>query len=63
MYSVFLINISQYMPECAETISSRVNKVLCVAKVHMSLSAVCRAAASVDFAFDVSLVSILQTGD
>ena len=34
--SLFLGNNRQHQPVCAKTISSRVRKVLCVAKAHMS---------------------------
>ena len=56
-------NNRQHRPVCAKTISSWVRKVLCVAKVHMSLGSLWGTAASAALVAGVSLVSILQAGD
>ena len=61
--SHFLGNNRQHRPVCAKTIFSWVRKVLCVVKAHMSPGSVWGAAASAALAVDVSLMSILQTGD
>ena len=61
--SLFLGNNRQHWPVCAKTISSWVRKVLCVAKVHMSLGSLWRVATSAALAAGVSLVTILQAGD
>ena len=61
--SMFLGNNRQHRPVCAKTISSRVRKVLCVAKGHMSLGSLWGVAASAALAAGVSLVTILQAGD
>ena len=53
----------QHWPVCAKTVSSRVRKVLGVAKAHMSLGCLWGVAASAAIAADVTLVSILQAGD
>ena len=48
---------------CAETISSWVRKVHCVAKAELTLGSLQGTAASAALAAGVSLVSILQAGD
>ena len=58
--SQFLGKNRKHRPICSKTISSWVRKVLCAAKVHMSLSFSWVAAALVAV---VSLVSSLQVGD
>ena len=61
--SLFLGNNRQHWPVCAKTISSWVQKVLCVAKAHMSLGSLWGVAASAALEAGVSLVTILQAGD
>ena len=56
-------NNRQHRPVCAKTISSWVQKVLSVAKAHMSLGSLWGVATSATLAADVSLVTILQAGD
>ena len=56
-------NNRQHLPVCAQTISSWVRRVLCVAKAHMSLGSLCGIAASAALIAGVSLVTILQAGD
>ena len=51
----FLGNNRQHWPVCAKTISSWVQKVLCVAKAHMSLGSLWGVAASAALAAGVSL--------
>ena len=59
----FLGNNRQHWPISAETNSSWVRKVLCVAKAHMALCSLWGVATSAALAAGVSLVSILQAGD
>ena len=61
--SHFLGNNRQHRHVCAKTISSWIRKVLCVAKAHMSLGCLWRAAAFAALAAGFFLVPILQTGD
>ena len=61
--SLFLGNNRQHWAVCAKTISSWVRKVLCVAKVHMSLGTLWGVAASTALAAGVSLMTIMQAGD
>ena len=61
--SLFWGNNRQHQPVCAKTISSWVQKVLSVAKAHMSLGSLWGVAASAALAAGVSLVTILQAGD
>ena len=63
LISLFFGNSRQPQPVCTKTISSWVRKVLCVAKVHMSLGSLWGFAAFAALAADVSLVTILQAGD
>ena len=58
----FLGKNMQHRPVCVKTVSSWVRKVLCVAKVHMSLGFLWGTAASVALAAGVSLVSNMQAG-
>ena len=62
MTSLFLGNNRQHQPVCAKTISSWVQKVLSVAKAHVSGS-LWGVAASAALAAGVSLVTNLQAGD
>ena len=61
--SPFLGNNRQHWPVCAKTISSWVQKVLSVAKAHMSPGSLEGVAASAALAAGVSVVTILQVGD
>ena len=61
--SLFLGNNRQHMAMCAKMISSLVGKVLCNAKVHVSLGAVQGAIGSAALAAVVSLTPILQAGN
>ena len=63
MTSLFLGNNRQHWSVCAKTISSWVQKVLSVAKAHMSWGSLWGVAASAALAAGVSLVTILQAGD
>ena len=63
MTPLFLHNNWQHWPVCAQTISSWVRKVLCVAKAHMSLGSLWAVAASAALAAGVSLVTIQEVDD
>ena len=63
MSSVFLGNNRQHMPVCAKTISSCIQKVLFIAKMHTSLGAVHGPMAFSALVAGVSLSAILQAGD
>ena len=60
--SLFVGNNRQHMSVCTKMFSSRVRKVLGIAKAHMSQGTSQGAATSATFEAGVSLVSILQAG-
>ena len=62
MTSLLLGNNRQHWPVCAKTISSWVQKVLSVAKAHMSPGSLWGVASSAALVAGVSLVTILQAG-
>ena len=61
--SLILGNSRQHRSVCANTISSWLRKVLCIAKAHISLSSVLGATTSAILVASVSLISIPKAGD